>query len=102
MWDKIRQNLISRTIPLCSFSAQSPKNPSCKSWPPLVFTPWITNKVNFFTNRYDDFMTSSMKTSPINPMRPIFGDVLLVSSCKIKQKPEILEKAYIGPYTVKC
>ena len=47
-------------------------------------------------------MTSSMKTSPKNPMRPILGDVLLVSSCKIKQKPEILEKAYIGPYTVKC
>ena len=46
-------------------------------------------------------MTCSMKTSPKKPMRPISGDVLLVSSCKIKQKPEILEKPYIGPYTVK-
>ena len=47
-------------------------------------------------------MTSSMNDSPKNPMRPISSDVLLVSSCKIKQKPEILEKAYIGHYTVKC
>ena len=47
-------------------------------------------------------MTSSMKTSPKNPMRPISSDVLLVSSCKNKsQNCEISEKSYIEPYTVK-
>ena len=46
-------------------------------------------------------MTSSMKTSPKNPMRPISSDVLLVSSCEKSQKYENSEISYIEPYTVK-
>ena len=46
-------------------------------------------------------MTSSMKTSPKNPLRLVSGDVLLVSSCQNMQKHEISEKSYIELYTVK-
>ena len=62
----------------------------------------VTNKVNFFTNRHGDFMTSSMKTSPKNPLRLVSGDVLLVSSCQNMQKHKISEESYIELYTVKC
>ena len=47
-------------------------------------------------------MTSSMKTSPKNPLRLISGDVLLVLSCIKMQKYKIQEKSYIELYTVKC
>ena len=47
-------------------------------------------------------MTSSMKTSPKNPLRLVSGDVLLVSSCENMQKNKISEESYIELYTVKC
>ena len=34
-----------------------------------------------YTNRNDDFMTSSIKTSAKDTLRPIFGDISLVPSC---------------------
>ena len=78
------------------------KTLGAKVGPPGFDPPWVTNKVNFFTNRHGDFMTSSMKTNPKNPLRLVSGDVLLVSSCQNMQKHKISEESYIELYTVKC
>ena len=47
-------------------------------------------------------MSSSMKSSPKNPLRLVSGNISLVSSCKKMQKYKIEEKSYIELYTVKC
>ena len=84
------------------FSAPSHQNIDLKSWTPWFWTPGLLREVIFSYNKYVNFMTSGMKTSPKKPLRLISGDVLLELSCINMQKYKIQEKSYIELYTVKC
>ena len=78
------------------------KTLGAKVGPPGFDPPGLLREVIFSYNKYVNFMTSSIKTSPKKLLRLVLGNVLLLSSCKNMQKYKIEEKSYIELYTVKC
>ena len=56
------------------------KTLGAKTVPPGFDPPGLLREVIFSWNKYVYFMTSSMKTWPKNPLRPISRDTFIVAS----------------------